>query len=255
MRTDRVHVQASTSMPNATRAASILDVSGLEAGYTSIPILRGVSVSCSAGEVTTIIGPNGCGKSTLLKSVIGLLPPRGGKVRLGGEDVTGLPPEALLRRGLALVPQIRSVFPRMSVEENLQLGGHLLGNGRLVRERIAEVMALLPRLHERRKQLAGTLSGGEQRLLELGRALILKPKVLLLDEPSAMLAPSILEGLFTEIRRITQGGTAILLVEQNIRKAFEITDFVYVFDYGTNFISGTPQQCMQNPDLASLFLG
>ena len=237
------------------RGTAPLAVQGVEAGYTAAPILLGVSLVCQAGAITTIVGPNGCGKSTLLKAVVGLIPVRRGSIRIHGADVTGLAPEVMLRRGVALVPQIRGCFPRMSVEENLLLGAYLLDSRALRRERMDEIFTVFPRLGERRRQLAGTLSGGEQRFLELARALIMRPDILLLDEPSAMLAPGFLDDLFGEIRRIADRGTAVLLVEQNIRKAFEVTDRVYVFDYGTNFMDGTPRECMENPALASLFLG
>lgn len=233
----------------------VLEVDRIEIGYSSSSILHDVSVICRRGQVTTIIGPNGCGKSTLLKAIIGFLRPRKGHIRLLGEDISKESPQALLRKGVSLVPQVRSVFPQMSVEENLLLGGTIERDQRLVRERMQEIYSLFPRLAERRGKRAAMLSGGEQRLLELGRALILKPQLLLLDEPSAMLAPSVLVELFAKIRAIADSGTAILLVEQNISKAFEISDMVFVLDYGANFINGTPQQCTANPAIAQLFLG
>jgi branched-chain amino acid transport system ATP-binding protein len=235
--------------------AFILTVENLQAGYTSMPIVQGVSIRCQTQKVTTLIGPNGCGKSTLLKSIVGLLRPSAGKVVLDGTEVTGRRPEDLLRMGVSMVPQIRSVFPKMTAEENVLIGGYLIRDRSTLQARVDEVFGLFPVLQKRRSKAAGTLSGGEQRLLELGRALVMKPKVLLLDEPSAMLAPAILEALFDEIRRITSHGTTIVLVEQNIRKAFEITDYVYVLDYGRNRIDGTPEECLHNPELAELFLG
>jgi branched-chain amino acid transport system ATP-binding protein len=234
---------------------AMLTVQDLKAGYTSVPILQRVSIRCETQKVTTIIGPNGCGKSTLLKAIVGLVRPTGGRIVLDGTDVTGRAPEDLLQLGVAMVPQIRSVFPRMTAEENVLLGGYLIRDRDLLHSRVEEVFALFPALQKQRGQRAGTLSGGEQRLLELARALVMKPSVLLLDEPSAMLAPAILETLFDEIRRIARHGTTIVLVEQNIRKAFEITDYVYVFDYGCNRIDGTPAECLANPELAELFLG
>lgn len=235
--------------------APILEVTALEAGYTRLPILSGIFLRCEQGQVTTIIGPNGCGKSTLLKAIVGLLRPRQGSVRFAGKDVTGWAPERLLTIGMAMLPQARSVFPNMTVAENLRLGGYVLRDQRTLRQRLDEVLSSFPRLADRRRQLAGTLSGGEQRMLELGRALILHPKLLLMDEPSAMLSPALLEALFTEIARMPERGTTILLVEQNIRKAFEITQRVYVLDYGTNYIDGTPAECLRDPRLAALYLG
>ena len=235
--------------------APILEVTALEAGYTRLPILSGMFLRCEQSQVTTIIGPNGCGKSTLLKAIVGLLRPRRGSVRFAGEDVTGWPPERLLTIGMAMLPQARSVFPDMTVAENLRLGGYILRDQQTLRQRLDEVLSSFPRLADRRRQLAGTLSGGEQRMLELGRALILHPKLLLMDEPSAMLSPALLEALFTEIARMPEPGTTILLVEQNIRKAFEITQRVYVLDYGTNYIDGTPAECLRDPRLAALYLG
>jgi ABC-type branched-subunit amino acid transport system ATPase component len=233
----------------------ILQVHQIEVGYSAASIVHDMSVACRRAQVTTIIGPNGCGKSTLLKAIIGFLRPRKGHVRLFDEDITGQPPQSVLRKGVSLVPQTRSIFPQMSVDENLLLGGTIESDRKLVLQRVTEVYAMFPRLAERKHRRAAMLSGGEQRLLELGRALILKPRILLLDEPSAMLAPSVLAELFAKIRAIADGGTAVLLVEQNIRKAFEISDMVYVLDYGTNFINGTPAQCAENPAVAELFLG
>ena len=235
--------------------AKILDIVGLEVGYTKMPILSGVSLSCAEAQVTTVIGPNGCGKSTLLKAAIGLLQPWAGTVWFNGQNVTGLAPEKLLKRGMAMVPQARSIFPKMTVEENLRLGGYAIRDRRRVRERVDAVLAQFPRLAHRWRQLAGTLSGGEQRMLELGRTLVLQPTLLLMDEPSAMLAPALLEDLFRHIRRIVESGTTVLLVEQNIRKAFEITDYVFVLDYGTNYLAGTPEECRRNERLAALYLG
>ena len=234
--------------------SAILEVEDLHVAYGDTKVLHGIGFSVEMRGITTILGANGAGKTTTLRAVSGIVPPRG-RVALDGRRIDGKACEDIARLGIAHVPEGRGTFVGFTVEENLRLGGYALTERKAVRDRTDEILDLFPRLRERRRQLAGTLSGGEQRLLELGRALIVNPKVLLLDEPSAMLAPAILEGLFEEIRRIAERGTTILLVEQNIRKAFEITDFVYVLDYGTNFYEGTPQQCSGNPALASLFLG
>ena len=234
---------------------TMLEVEELKAGYTKTPIVNGVSLRCERGQVTTIVGPNGCGKSTLLKAIVGLLRPSGGRVVFNGVDIFGRSPQELLLTGLALVPQARSVFPRMTVEENVRLGGYVLRDRARIHRRVDAIYALFPQLKERRRQLAGTLSGGEQRILELARAMILDPTMLLLDEPSAMLAPALLDTLFKQIREICTSGVTVLLVEQNIRKAFEITDQVYVLDYGHNSLHGTPAECLANPELATLYLG
>ncbi len=233
----------------------MLEIKEVKAGYSKTPIVNGVSLRCKRAQVTSIVGPNGCGKSTLLKTIVGLVTPSAGRVHFDGADVTGRSPQDLLLSGMALVPQARSVFPRMTIEENIQLGAYVLRDKARIRRRVEAAYAHFPRLRERRRQLAGTLSGGEQRMLELARAMILEPALLLLDEPSAMLAPALVDSLFCTIRDLCDAGLTVLLVEQNIRKAFEITDRVYVLDYGRNHLDGTPAECMASPELSSLFLG
>ena len=210
---------------------------------------------CERAKVTLVVGPNGCGKSTLLKTIVGLVPPISGRVWLGTDDVTGIRAERLAARGLTMVLQGRGTFPEMTVEENLRLGGRLLRRAALVSQRLEFVYARFGRLREKRSQPAGLLSGGEQRMLEFARALMLDPHVLLLDEPSAMLAPAFLEEIWDEIRRFTAAGTTVVLVEQNIRKALELADYVYVLDLGRNRFEGTPGAIAANGELATLYLG
>jgi ABC-type branched-subunit amino acid transport system ATPase component len=204
--------------------------------------------------MVTIVGPNGAGKSTLVKAVIGLLRPWAGKILLGGEDVTGRKPHTIVARGVGYVAQRQNVFPTMTVAENLELGGLALREGTVAASQ-AETLELFPRLQERRRQLAGTLSGGERQMLAIARALMAKPDVLLLDEPSAGLAPMAVDAIFERIESINATGVAILMVEQNARRALAISHRGYVLDTGRNRFEGPGLELLANPEVVDLYLG
>ena len=234
----------------------MLRVENLTAGYGSAPdILRGVSFQLRVGEVACIIGPNGAGKSTLLNVLAGLLPPRSGRVLLEGRDVTGWSAPALLRRGMALVPQGRSLFGAMTVEENLLMGAFTLSDGKLTRRRLEEVYRLFPVLYERRRARARTLSGGMQKMVEIGRALMLKPRVLLLDEPSLGLAPTVMDSVFDLVRQLRDAGLAVLMVEQNARKGLSVSDRGFVLDLGQVVHEGPAERLLDDPRIQEWYLG
>ncbi len=240
-------------MSEADSNGALLSVRNLVAGYVpEVDILNGVDLSVREGEIVTVIGPNGAGKSTLIKSVFGLLPPRRGEVRLRGEELTGLPPHAITRRGMSYVAQLDNVFPTLTVEENLEMGVLERSSGR---ERIAAMYELFPRLGERRSQAAGTMSGGERQMLAMARALIPEPDLLLLDEPSAGLAPAFVEAIFEKIEEINEHGVTIVMVEQNARRALGMSDRGYVLDLGQNRFQGSGEELLDDPKVADLYLG
>ncbi|HTM59099.1 MAG TPA: ABC transporter ATP-binding protein [Burkholderiales bacterium] len=212
--------------------SALLELSGISASYGGRRILQDVSLYVASGEIATIVGHNGSGKSTLLKTVFNLVPWRQGVIRLEGRDLAGLPPDRILAAGIAYIPQNRSVFPRLTIAENLRMGAYLLSDAGLARERIAAVEALFPLLVERRGQLAGTMSGGEQRTLEVARALLMDPKLIMLDEPSIGLAPKMVDAVFRTVRLLRDQGKAVLMVEQNVNKALSISDRGYVMELG-----------------------
>ncbi|MDO9556924.1 MAG: ABC transporter ATP-binding protein [Coriobacteriia bacterium] len=233
---------------------AVLQVSVLSAGYGRVPVIRDVSLSVDAGEIVTLIGANGAGKSTLLKAIAGLLKATSGSVLLDCEDVTGTPPERLVRRGLALVPEGRMLFGPMSVEENLLLGGHTQ-TPEGVRAGLERVHALFPVLAERAKQPAATLSGGEQQMLAVGRALMSAPRVLLLDEPSLGLAPKVIADIFGVLDRLRSDGLAILLVEQDAKLALRHSDRGLVMRTGHVALEGTAEELISNDDVRLIYLG
>jgi ABC-type branched-subunit amino acid transport system ATPase component len=234
----------------------LLDVQDLYAGYQKLDILMGVNLQVDNGEIVCVIGPNGAGKSTVFKAVYGFIEIRKGRTMFNGEDVTNYRPQQMLRAGVSIVPQLRSVFPQMTVEENLEMGMYLEKDNRQVRKRISEIFDLFPRLAERKKQKAGTMSGGEQRMLEIGRALMNKPKLLLMDEPSAGLAPLITKMIFEQIEHLNREiGLTVLMIEQNARQGLEISDRGYVLQLGINSFMGPSQELLDNPEVRSAFLG
>jgi ABC-type branched-subunit amino acid transport system ATPase component len=236
-------------------ADAVLTVDGLVAGYAAdVPILNGVHVAVAPGELVTIVGPNGAGKSTLVKAVIGLLAPWEGRVLLRGADVTGRKPHAIVAQGVGYVAQRDNVFASMTVEENLELGALTLRNGS-AGERVGALYELFPRLRERRRQTAGTLSGGERQLLALARALVPEPDVLLLDEPSAGLSPVAIDLIFDKIAEVNAAGVAILMVEQNARRALAMSHRGYVLDTGRNRFEGPGPELLANPEVVALYLG
>jgi len=232
---------------------SLLEVSSIVAGYGETEILHGVSIAVEKGHIVTIIGPNGSGKSTLLKSIFGLVKPSKGQVLFQGRDITGLAPEKIVRTGLCYVPQSGNVFPSLSINENLEMGAFIRTDD--FRQRLDEVYRLFPDLVARRKDRAGTLSGGQRQMLALARALMLDPTLLLLDEPSAGLAPSMVGSVFEKILGINQAGVAIILVEQNAREALRLSNWGYVLASGQNQLEDYGDKLLSNPDVARLYLG
>jgi branched-chain amino acid transport system ATP-binding protein len=235
------------------QAAPVLAADGVTGGYGEVPIVRDVSIRVGPGEIVTIIGPNGAGKSTLLKILFGFLPAWEGRVSLDAEDVTGLAPEALVRRGLAYVPQTDNVFPSLTIRENLVMGGFTRTSG--VEERITWVFEVFPVLAERPGERAGRLSGGQRQTLALARALMLEPAVLLLDEPSASLSPRMVETVLTSVLEINRHGTAVLMVEQRARQALAISHRGYVLASGENRLEGAAQELLGSDDVRRLYLG
>ena len=232
---------------------AILAIEDLVAGYLpEVDILNGVSLGVREGEIATLVGPNGAGKSTLIKTVFGLLEPRRGRVLLRGEDISGLEPHAITRRGMSYVPQLDNVFPSLTVEENLEVGS--LNRSR-TRARIGDMYEVFPRLGERRGQAAGTMSGGERQMLAMARALMTKPDVLLLDEPSAGLAPAFVDATFEKVREINEVGVTVVMVEQNARRALAMSDRGYVLDLGQNRFQGAGRELLEDPKVAELYLG
>nr|HPM27177.1 ABC transporter ATP-binding protein [Methanothrix sp.] len=223
------------------------------AGYTDENIIHEVTLEVEEREIVSIIGPNGSGKSTLMKSVFGLTRMRGGRIRFLGQDVTGKRPDELVRLGLAYVPQERNVFSSLTVKENLEMGGVSLAGE--MEERLEGVLELFPRLAERLGQRAGTLSGGEQKMLAVGRAMVTRPSLLMLDEPSAALSPKVMGQLFAEIEEINRRGVTILMVEQNARRALAISDRGYILEMGRNRFQGPAKSLLDNPKVCSLYLG
>jgi neutral amino acid transport system ATP-binding protein len=231
----------------------VLTVEELVAGYVpEVDILTGVDLKVAEGEIVTVIGPNGAGKSTLIKSIFGLLPPREGRVILRGEDLAGLRPHSITRRGMSYVPQLDNVFESLSVDENLEMGALDRGTAR---RRMSEMYELFPRLGERRKQAAGTMSGGERQMLAMARALMPDPQILLLDEPSAGLAPAFVEAIFERIAEINRHGVTIVMVEQNARRALGMSTRGYVLDVGQNRFEGRGEELLHDPKVAELYLG
>jgi ABC-type branched-subunit amino acid transport system ATPase component len=231
----------------------MLKLESITAGYTDENIIRDVSLYVDEGEIVTIIGPNGSGKSTLMKTVFGLTKMRAGRIQFMGQDITRKRPDELVRTGLAYVPQEKNVFPTLTVKENLEMGAISVSGG--IRERLNMVAELFPKLAERLDQRAGTLSGGEQKMLAVGRAMITRPSMLLLDEPSAALSTRIMGQLFAEIKAINDRGVTILMVEQNARRALAISDRGYILEMGRNRFEGPAKGLLDNPDICQLYLG
>ena len=226
------------------------------AGYSpTLTILNELSFTAKAGEITLLIGPNGAGKSTALKTLFGLLSPRSGEIRLGAERLTENSPKRMLQRGVAFVPQGRNLFGSLSVLHNLELGGITLSSDRVRAERIEETLARFPRIRERQHNQASTLSGGEQKQLEIGRALLLRPRVILIDEPSIGLSPIISQEVFRLLRGLADAGTTILMVEQNVRSALKYADRALVLEMGRLALDRPAAELLKDPNLNRLFLG
>jgi branched-chain amino acid transport system ATP-binding protein len=233
---------------------SLLRLEGIDTYYGQIHILQKVNLQVAAGELVCLLGGNASGKSTTLKTILGLVRPRNGVVRVAGEDVTSMPTAHRIRRGLAIVPENRRLFGPMTVRENLEMGAYLRGRADLKAE-FERVYTLFPLLHERRNQLAGTLSGGEQQMVAMGRALMSKPRLLLMDEPSMGLAPILVERSFEIIQQVHETGVAMLVVEQNANVSLSIADRGYVLSTGRVVLEGKAAELLQNEDLRKAYLG
>ncbi|HKW38272.1 MAG TPA: ABC transporter ATP-binding protein [Burkholderiales bacterium] len=234
---------------------ALLRVEALEAGYDQVQVLWGVSLAAAGGKLTTIVGANGVGKTTTLRAAVGSIRPWSGRVLFKGEDVTRLPPHAKAARGMVLVPEGRQLYNAMSVEENLEMGAFSARASRKFPNLLEQVYALFPRLKERRRQRAGTFSGGEQQMLAIARGLMSDPEILIIDELSLGLAPVVVQQLFATLKTLKDGGLTILLVEQNVHLAFAICDYAYVIAEGRIFTEGAPAALESRPDIREAYLG
>lgn len=242
-------------MSAAPTTTPLLQLSGLQVAYGGIRAVRGIDLTVGQGELVCLIGANGAGKSTTLRAICGLVPVAGGTVRYDGQDVTGMPSFQLVRRGLVMVPEGRGIFGQLTIEENLSMGGYASRDLAQVRRDIERVFTLFPRLAERRKQSAGTLSGGEQQMLAMGRAMVARPRLLLLDEPSMGLAPLMVEKVFEVVRTIASEGVTILLIEQNAKLALETSHRGYVMESGELTLHGPAAQLLDDPKVRAAYLG
>ena len=234
----------------------MLEIKNLIVNYGAISALQGISLGIASGRIVTLIGSNGAGKTTTLKTLSGLLKPRAGDILYDGQVIGGLPPHEIVRRGLAHVPEGRMIFANLTVLENLQMGAYLVRDKKIIRNELDFIYAIFPRLKERESQVAGTLSGGEQQMLAIGRALMSQPKFLMLDEPSLGLAPLLVKLIFEKIVEINrERGLTILLVEQNANRALEISHFGYVLETGRITVQGDSASLRQNPQVRSAYLG
>lgn len=232
---------------------TLLEADDIESGYGDAQILFGVSLEVQEDEIVSIIGPNGAGKSTLMKALFGLIDCWDGRVMFEGEDITDLSPHEITRMGLCYVPQLDNVFPSLTVEENLEMGAYILDEVPDVA--LEEVFERFPILKERQEQIAGTMSGGQRQMLAMGRGLMVNPSIMLIDEPSAGLAPHLVDDVFEKIIDIREGGTSILMVEQNAKRALSISDRGYVLDGGENRFQDTGEALLENPEVEELYLG
>ena len=233
----------------------MLEIKNLTVGYGAINALHGISLSVAPGSIVTLIGSNGAGKTTTLKTVSGLLKPKSGEILYEGKNIAGLPPHEIVRRGLAHVPEGRMVFANLSVLENLEMGAYLVRDKKQIRAEMDAVFAAFPRLQERVQQISGTLSGGEQQMLAIGRALMAKPRLLLLDEPSLGLAPLVVQKIFAIIRKINEEGTTIFLVEQNAHMALQVAHRGYVLQTGQIIMEDAAANLLTCPEVKAAYLG
>jgi branched-chain amino acid transport system ATP-binding protein len=234
---------------------AMLEVNDVHAYYGNIHALKGISLTVEEGEIVTLIGANGAGKSTTLNVICGLLHPQSGTIRLEGQEIHGLPPHEVVGRGVSQAPEGRRIFGRLTVQENLEMGAFLRSDSEGIQRDMRRVFDLFPRLEERRKQLGGTLSGGEQQMLAIGRALMAHPRLLLLDEPSMGLAPLLVEDIFRVIRQLNEEGTTILLVEQNALMALSVAKRGYVLETGEVVLAGMAFELQENPQVQEAYLG
>jgi branched-chain amino acid transport system ATP-binding protein len=234
---------------------SLLELDAVEVAYGDLPALRGVSLVVEAGETLSVVGANGAGKTTMLRAISGLLRPRAGRILLDGARLDRMPTHAIVERGVVQVPEGRKIFPSLTVIENLELGSYTTGARAHRRQSLARVLAMFPRLAERRRQAAGTMSGGEQQMLAIGRALMARPRVLMLDEPSLGLAPIIVQEIFRIVGEINRAGTTVLLVEQNTRQALGLSRRGYVLENGRIALEGSGAELLDNEHVKRAYLG
>jgi branched-chain amino acid transport system ATP-binding protein len=234
---------------------ALLEVSDIHTYYGNIEALKGISLTVEEGEIVTLIGSNGAGKSTTLRSISGLTPPREGSIKFDGQEIGDTAPQEIVSRGISLSPEGRHIFPRMTVRENLDLGAYLRKDSNGIRSDLDRVFDLFPRLKEREKQKAGTMSGGEQQMLAIGRALMAEPRLLLLDEPGMGLAPILVDRIYETIREINAQGTTILLVEQNANSALDVSNRGYVLETGTVALADKSSALKENPEVQKAYLG
>ncbi|MEN2472752.1 MULTISPECIES: ABC transporter ATP-binding protein [Burkholderia] len=236
-------------------AAAMLKIKGLQVNYGGIQAVKGVDMEVRQGELVTLIGANGAGKTTTMKAITGLKPYSAGDIEYDGKSIKGVPSHELLKRGLAMVPEGRGIFARMSIIENMQMGAYLRNDNDQIKKDVDRMFGFFPRLKERATQLAGTLSGGEQQMLAMSRAILSKPKLLLLDEPSMGLSPIMVEKIFEVVREISKEGITVLLVEQNARLALQAADRGYVMDSGVVTMEGDAKQMLDDPKVRAAYLG
>ncbi|ABI88097.1 ABC transporter family protein [Burkholderia ambifaria AMMD] len=236
-------------------AAAMLKIKGLQVNYGGIQAVKGVDMEVRQGELVTLIGANGAGKTTTMKAITGLKPYSAGDIEYDGKSIKGVPSHELLKRGLAMVPEGRGIFARMSIIENMQMGAYLRNDNEQIKKDVDRMFGFFPRLKERATQLAGTLSGGEQQMLAMSRAILSKPKLLLLDEPSMGLSPIMVEKIFEVVREISKEGITVLLVEQNARLALQAADRGYVMDSGTVTMEGDAKKMLDDPKVRAAYLG
>ncbi|MBI3434951.1 MAG: ABC transporter ATP-binding protein [Proteobacteria bacterium] len=236
-------------------ATHALVIEGVSTAYDRANVLEEVSLTAAAGKITCLLGSNGSGKTTLIRSILGLTPPNAGTIRFAGVDLAGLPTHRVIAAGVACIPEGRRVFPKLTVEENLRIGAYQEGSKAAIAARLCDVYATFPRLHERKGQLAGTMSGGEQAMVSIGRGLMRAPKLLLVDEPSLGLAPILVQENFNIIRRINAQGITVLLVEQNVHQTLAIADFGYVLSKGRIVASGTPAELRKTTQVHDAYFG
>jgi branched-chain amino acid transport system ATP-binding protein len=232
-----------------------LEVLNLFAGYDQADVLADVSLVARRGEITCLLGANGSGKSTLARAILGLTPPRSGSILLSGEVISGLPTHRIVARGIGAIPEGRRVFPKLTVDENLRTGAYLVRDGALIDRRLDEVYQVFPRLKERARQLAGTLSGGEQAMVSIGRGLMGSPQLLIIDEPSLGLSPLFVRENFQVIRRINESGVSVLLVEQNVHQTLDVAHRGYVLSGGRVVAEGTADELRSHPELVAAYFG
>ena len=234
---------------------ALLEVNNLEVYYGVICALKGISFYVNEGEIVSLIGANGAGKTTMMQSTVGIIPKRSGQILFDGQDITKTPCHKIVKLGMTQVPEGRRIFQELTVYENLMMGAYTMKDQQEFKTELDKIYALFPRLAERRRQIAGTLSGGEQQMLAMSRALMSKPKLLMLDEPSMGLAPILVDQIFSIIKDLHAAGTTILLVEQNASKALEISDRAYVLETGNITLSGTGRELMNSPEVQKAYLG